>query len=117
MLVEEGTKENVILVTADFGLRLKAQARGIQCHTLMEEMLLPSKTPAEEEIAKLRERLQRLEHRLPKLSLKLLSQGKIADFGENKKSIPETSFTTIGSESCDCFSFRRLLSVGDRPLQ
>jgi len=82
MLVEEGTKENVILVTADFGLRLKAQARGIQCHTLMEEMLLPSKTPAEEEIAKLRERLQRLEHSLPKLSLKLLSQGKIADFAE-----------------------------------
>jgi rRNA-processing protein FCF1 len=82
ILSEEGTKRGAVLMTADLGLRLKAQARGIQCHTLSEQMMLPTKTPEEEEIGKLRERLQRFEHRLPKLSLKLLSQGKIADFAE-----------------------------------
>lgn len=82
ILAEEGTKRSVGLVTADLGLRLKAQARGIQCHTLSEQMLLPRKTPAEEEIDRLKERLQRFEHRLPKLSLKLLSRGKMADFAE-----------------------------------
>lgn len=75
ILSEESTKDNPLLVTADLGLRLKAQSKNISCRSLPESLRLSQKkSPEEEELKRLRERLSRLENRLPALTLKLASE-------------------------------------------
>ena len=75
ILSEESTKDNSLLLTADLGLRLKAQSKNISCRSLPESLRLSQKkSPEEEELKRLRERLSRLENRLPALTLKLASE-------------------------------------------
>jgi hypothetical protein len=67
---ESKTNNNIVLVTADLGLKLKAKARGIDCRSLSEELFLqPEKTAEEKELIRLREELKQLRNSMPELGL------------------------------------------------
>jgi hypothetical protein len=62
--------KNPTIITCDFAMELKAEAKGIRCHMISDNYLLkPSKTAEEKEL----EELRRTRDRLPKLGLKVLS--------------------------------------------
>lgn len=63
-------KNNILLITADLGLKLKANQKGINCFTLPDGLRLPISTQED----KLRSRLAKLESRIPNLSLKPMGE-------------------------------------------
>ena len=74
ILMEKDAQGIVLVITGDLGLRLKAQAKGIPWRTLPDSLLLSiTKSPLELENTRLKERLSRLENRLPELRLFLQS--------------------------------------------
>lgn len=99
VLKESVDKDNVVLLTADLGLQLKAESKGIRCHTLPDNLQLkPKRSPEEEELVKLREKLSRLENRLPVLSVKLVSEDGINSFGRFRlRKMPGLSSANIDS--------------------
>jgi len=81
ILCEKGNKAPIVLVSSDLGLQLKAEARGIRWHQLSNTLMLEvSKTPEEEEMAKLRKEIAVLKSKAPKLCLKLASEEELKDF-------------------------------------
>lgn len=81
ILTERDAQGFVLVITGDLGLRLKAQAKGIPWHTLPDSLLLSiTKSPLELENARLKERLSRLENRLPELKFFLQSDGNNESF-------------------------------------
>lgn len=100
MLSERNAQGYVVLLTADLGLKLKAQAKGIQWHTLPDEFQLTiTKSPLELENARLKERLSRIENRLPKLKLMLQCNGQNESFARFPfKKLPPLSESEINSE-------------------
>jgi len=81
VLNESVGKDKVVLLTADLGLQLKAESKGIHCHTLPDNLQLkPRRSPEEEELSKLREKLSHLENRLPVLNIKLSSEDGLNSF-------------------------------------
>jgi len=74
ILTEKDAQGFGLVITGDLGLRLKAQAKGIPWHTLSDNLLLSiAKSHLELENDRLKERLSRLENRLPELKLFLQS--------------------------------------------
>ena len=84
ILCERENYPNLVLVTADTGLKMKAKFRGIETKKLPDKLLLKSgKDPRQQEIENLRKQLLELQNRMPELYLLLLSNdqyGKVADF-------------------------------------
>jgi len=72
---------NPILITSDFGLKLKARNKGIKCISVPKEHRIEIiKDNKNDEIIKLRNRVNFLENRLPITKLKILSENKPVDF-------------------------------------
>ena len=72
---------NIILITSDLGLKLKASNKGIKCISLAFEYRIKiKKDKKQEEIEKLRDKITVLEDRLPVLRLKFLADNEPADF-------------------------------------
>jgi rRNA-processing protein FCF1 len=74
-------KDNIILVTEDIGLRLKANSKGIRYFTLPNSLRLkPIPSPKEKELEELRYRLAKLESKMPDLKLNFASEKGLCDF-------------------------------------
>jgi len=72
---------NPILITSDFGLKLKARNKDIKCISVPEEHRIKIiKDNKNDEIVKLRNRVNFLENRQPITKLKILSKNKHVDF-------------------------------------
>ncbi|MHA1275437.1 MAG: PIN domain-containing protein [Promethearchaeota archaeon] len=72
---------NPILITSDFGLKLKARNKGIKCISVPKEHRIEIiKDNKNDEIVKLRNRVNFLENRLPITKLKILADSKPAEF-------------------------------------
>ena len=72
---------NPILITSDFGLKLKARNKGIKCISVPKEHRIEIiKDNKNDEIIKLRNRVNFLENRLPITKLKILADSKPAEF-------------------------------------
>jgi len=70
---------NIILITSDLGLKLKASNKGIKCMSLpFEYRIKIKKDKKQEEIEKLRNRITFLENKLPITKLKILTDNKSA---------------------------------------
>lgn len=83
ILEQKNNLKNIILVTSDIGLTLKANAKGIKCISLPDEYRLNiKKDKRQKEIEKLRNKITILENRLPLLKLKILADNEPADFIE-----------------------------------
>jgi len=81
ILEQKNNFKNIILVTSDIGLKLKASAKGIKCISLPDKYQLNiKKDKKQKEIEKLRNRITVLENRLPVLKLKILADNEPADF-------------------------------------
>jgi len=73
--------KNIILITSDLGLKLKASNKGIKCMSLpFEYRIKIKKDKKQEEIEKLRDRITFLENKLPITKLKILADNKPAEF-------------------------------------
>ena len=82
VLSKSTEKGDVILVTSDLGMKLKAESKKIRLHLLPDKLLLESTKGAEQkEITKLREEVSRLIDRLPVLVIKLTVKDEITDVG------------------------------------
>jgi len=83
ILEQKNNLKNIILVTSDIGLTLKANAKGIKCISLPDEYRLNiKKDKKQKEIEKLRNKITILENRFPVLKLKILADNEPADFIE-----------------------------------
>lgn len=83
ILEQKNNFKNIILVTSDIGLKLKANMKGIKCISLPDEYRLNiKKDKRQKEIEKLRNKITILENRLPVLKLKILADNEPADFIE-----------------------------------
>jgi len=72
---------NIILITSDLGLKLKASNKGIKCISLpFEYRIKIKKDKKQEEIEKLRNRITFLENKLPITKLKILADNKPVEF-------------------------------------
>jgi len=81
ILGQKNNFKNIILVTSDIGLRLKANTKGIKYISLPDEYRLNiKKDKKQKEIEKLRNKIAVLENRLPVLKLKILADNEPADF-------------------------------------
>ena len=81
ILEQKNNFKNIILITSDIGLTLKAKMKGIKCISLPDEYQLNiKKDKKQKEIEKLRNRITFLENRLPVLKLKILADNEPADF-------------------------------------
>jgi len=81
ILGQKNNFKNIILVTSDIGLTLKASNKGIKCISLPDEYRLNiKKDKKQKEIEKLRNKITVLENRLPVLKLKILADNEPADF-------------------------------------
>jgi len=81
MLEQKNNFKNIILVTSDIGLTLKASNKGIKCISLPDEYRLNiKKDKKQKEIEKLRDKITVLENKLPVLKLKILADNELADF-------------------------------------
>jgi len=81
ILEQKNNFKNIILITSDIGLILKAKMKGIKCISLPDEYQLNiKKDKKQKEIEKLRNRITFLENRLPVLKLKILADNEPADF-------------------------------------
>lgn len=81
ILEQKNNLKNIILVTSDIGLTLKASNKGIKYISLPDEYRLNIKKNKEQkEIEKLRNKITVLENRLPVLKLKILTDNDPADF-------------------------------------
>ncbi len=81
ILEQKNNFKNIILVTSDIGLTLKASNKGIKCISLPDEYRLNiKKDKKQKEIEKLRDKITVLENRLPVLKLKILADNEPADF-------------------------------------
>jgi len=75
ILEQKNNFENIILVTSDIGLTLKASNKGIKCISLPDEYRLNiKKDKKQKEIEKLRDKITVLENKLPVLKLKILAE-------------------------------------------
>ena len=89
--------KDFILVTADFGLKLKAMNKSISIYELDNTYLINEKPTKEQgELLELREKIKKLEVTFPKLSLKLSGDGGLTDFISfeivRKSNYPEDKF-------------------------
>jgi len=81
ILEQKNNFKNIILVSSDIGLTLKASNKGIKCISLPDEYRLNiKKDKKQKEIEKLRDKITVLENRLPVLKLKILADNEPADF-------------------------------------
>jgi len=81
ILGQKNNFKNIILVTSDIGLTLKASNKGIKCISLPDEYRLNiKKDKKQKEIEKLRNKITVLENRLPILKLKILADNEPANF-------------------------------------
>ena len=81
ILGQKNNFKNIILVTSDIGLTLKASNKGVKCISLPNEYRLNiKKDKRQKEIEKLRNKITVLENRLPVLKLKILADNEPADF-------------------------------------
>jgi len=79
--LELADMDNLIIVSADLGLKLKSKSRNIKTHTLSDDLLVKvKKVKQEAELIKLRQRVAHLENRLPKLSLKIIDNKSYSEF-------------------------------------
>jgi hypothetical protein len=117
ILSERAVQVRIVLVTADLGLKLKAEAKGIPYHTLPDNLLLSlTRSPNEVENIKLKERLSWLENRLPKLSIRLLSdEGRQSYARFSFKRLPLMSSTEIEREIIEVKKKYPLLSPRTSP--
>jgi len=85
ILEQKNNFQNIILVTDDTGLRLKASARGIKCLSLPEKYKLSEKKDKKEiENEQLKNRIAFLENSFPILKLKILDGDEPSDFIKKK---------------------------------
>jgi len=81
ILGQKNNFKNIILVTSDMGLTLKASNKKIKCISLPDEYRLNiKKDKKRKEIERLRDKITILENRLPVLKLKILADNEPADF-------------------------------------
>jgi len=81
ILEQKNYFNNIILISSDLGLKLKARNKEIKCISLPDEYLLKiKKDKRQKEIEKLRNKIAFLENRLPILKLKILADNEPADF-------------------------------------
>jgi len=72
---------DVLLLSSDLGIKLKAKGKGISCASIPDKFLLKNNNDTKQrEIDKLKQRIQFLENRLPSLSIKLFSSGEATFF-------------------------------------
>ncbi len=84
ILCEKDNYPNLVLVTADTGIKMKAKLRGIETKKLSDKLFLKSgKDQKQKEIDQLKKQLLEFQNRMPELHLLLLSNeqyGKVAEF-------------------------------------
>ena len=87
-ILSEKRNHEIILISSDLGIKLKAQANHIKTLTLRDELLIQLKRDKkEEEINKLKQRLAYLENSSPKLALKILDDESLSNYKKYSYSI------------------------------
>jgi hypothetical protein len=81
ILEQKNNFKNLLLITSDIGLKLKASRKEIRCISLPDKYLLKiKKDKKQEEIEKLKNKITILENRLPILKLKILADNELSEF-------------------------------------
>jgi hypothetical protein len=78
--IRQSGKAHVLVVTADFGLQLKCQQRGLLVKELREKLYEAPPDSEERKIKKLEEKLARARERIPKVSLMFPGELKESEF-------------------------------------
>ncbi len=81
-LKEKSAGDEVLIVTADFGLELKAKNHGIKCVSPPEDWKRETKDSRDKEIAELQAKLQKFQNAMPDVQLRLSAGDELVEILE-----------------------------------